>query len=397
MMKRLLSLTITLAISTFSAIAQTPDDEDYWPVAGQDYAGDQTTITDSEDFRKLFNCDFIADGLAYNILSKEEKTVEVTSLCWAEMTGERWIYVADTIKIPEQVSFENEVYTVTGIGKGTFSGSYVHYVEIPSTVTEIGPKAFSYVIGMKELFIPSSVKTISEYAFAGLADTGKFCPGKVVFADDMKLDSLGYCVFAQRRGKEITPFPDYLTVVPIGTYRDNGMTEWPALSDNVEVISEEAFAENDFESITLPNNLKEIGNKAFWKCKSLKSVTIPASVTKFGDNVFGSSSTQCFLDTLRFLSTTPPECSAKWEEGTIKYSDVVIVVPKGSIDLYREAWGLSLTTIIESDETTAISSLSATATEQERYSLDGRRLNSPKKGVNIIRMSDGTTKKIIIK
>ena len=79
-MRRLLSLTITLAISTFFAVAQTPDDEDYWPVAGQDYAGDQTTISDSEDFRKLFNCDFIADGLAFNILSKEEKTVEVTSL-----------------------------------------------------------------------------------------------------------------------------------------------------------------------------------------------------------------------------------------------------------------------------------------------------------------------------
>ena len=31
------------------------------------------------------------------------------------------------------------------------------------------------------------------------------------------------------------------------------------------------------------------------------------------------------------------------------------------------------------------------------YSLDGRRLKSPQKGINIIRRSDGTTKKMIVR
>ena len=37
------------------------------------------------------------------------------------------------------------------------------------------------------------------------------------------------------------------------------------------------------------------------------------------------------------------------------------------------------------------------ATETARYALDGKRLNAPQKGVNIIRMSDGTTRKVIVR
>ena len=32
-----------------------------------------------------------------------------------------------------------------------------------------------------------------------------------------------------------------------------------------------------------------------------------------------------------------------------------------------------------------------------RYSLDGRRLAAPQKGVNILKMSDGTTRKVVVK
>ena len=35
--------------------------------------------------------------------------------------------------------------------------------------------------------------------------------------------------------------------------------------------------------------------------------------------------------------------------------------------------------------------------EKARYSLDGKMLLAPKKGINIIKMSDGTTKKVFVK
>ena len=39
----------------------------------------------------------------------------------------------------------------------------------------------------------------------------------------------------------------------------------------------------------------------------------------------------------------------------------------------------------------------ATDEEQARYSLDGRQLPTVQKGLNIVRMSDGTIKKVMVK
>ena len=54
----------------------------------------------------------------------------------------------------------------------------------------------------------------------------------------------------------------------------------------------------------------------------------------------------------------------------------------------------------ESDEESGIKLLSASGTEttvRTYFSVDGRRMNTPAKGLNILRMSDGTTKKVVIK
>lgn len=53
----------------------------------------------------------------------------------------------------------------------------------------------------------------------------------------------------------------------------------------------------------------------------------------------------------------------------------------------------------DSHVTTGMDSAKADAgvSEVARYSLDGRKLSAPQKGINILRMSDGTTRKVIVK
>ncbi len=49
-------------------------------------------------------------------------------------------------------------------------------------------------------------------------------------------------------------------------------------------------------------------------------------------------------------------------------------------------------------EATAVNTLSATGNQPDsRYSIDGRKLQTSQKGINIIRMNDGTVKKILVK
>ena len=74
-------------------------------------------------------------------------------------------------------------------------------------------------------------------------------------------------------------------------------------------------------------------------------------------------------------------------------TNAIIIVPNGTKDLYKTAWSLSLISIFEENEVTAIEDLRMDdLAEKAYYSLDGRRLTSPQKGVNIIRRGNGTVR-----
>ena len=46
------------------------------------------------------------------------------------------------------------------------------------------------------------------------------------------------------------------------------------------------FAGTGLTSVTIPSSVTSLGDECFWHCSSLKSVTIPSSVTSLGDRCF---------------------------------------------------------------------------------------------------------------
>ncbi|MCD8303864.1 MAG: hypothetical protein LUC86_03415 [Prevotellaceae bacterium] len=119
--------------------------------------------------------------------------------------------------------------------------------------------------------------------------------------------------------------------------------------------------------------MTEIGNNAFCYCTSLTSITS--------------------------LNPEPPTCASVYSFGYVDTNNCTLTVPEGSKNKYASAdvWKDFLN--IEEEDLTGVNAASATGDGQEvsRYTLDGKRVNTPQKGVNIIRLSDGTVRKVFVK
>jgi hypothetical protein len=80
-----------------------------------------------------------------------------------------------------------------------------------------------------------------------------------------------------------------------------------------------------------------------------------------------------------------------------------IAPPKSQKDGYDILWSFYPTTMpaysitINGTYTTGINALTNEEDERQVFTPDGKRVETPKKGLNIIRMSDGTVKKVLVK
>lgn len=68
--------------------------------------------------------------------------------------------------IPESVTYQNKIYSVTAINDNAFGGcENVTSITIPNSVKTIGRSAFSGCKGLTSVTIPSSVISIEGYTF----------------------------------------------------------------------------------------------------------------------------------------------------------------------------------------------------------------------------------------
>ena len=88
--------------------------------------------------------------------------------------------------------------------------------------------------------------------------------------------------------------------------------------------------------------------------------------------------------------------------GRDKYMDqplsATLYVPEGTKTLYEAAKGWSVFPSIVEVESIGVTDVHKNfASLKEYYTIDGRRTNKMQRGINIIRMNDGTVKKVVVK
>ena len=147
-------------------------------------------------------------------------------------------------------------------------------------------------------------------------------------------------------------------------------------------------------SIPIPNSVESLGNACFSGCSSLTSITIPNSVTSLGDYCFWDCSS---LTSIYMLPSTPPST----ESGIFGETrlETVYVVDEDAKTAYQtqEPWNKYAIVVMA---TTGIEELEADKTAPTivgYYDLNGKPINGKQRGAAILRYSDGTTRKVLVK
>ena len=294
-----------------------------------------------------------------------------------------------TVNIPSTVKYNGTTYIVKSIGDYAFYGcSSLTSIEIPNSVKSIDYCAFSDCSDLTSIEIPNSVTSVGDFAFSG-------CSGLTSIEIPNSVTNIGYSVFSRCSGLTSVTIPNCVTT--IGDYAFYGCSSLTSVTipNCVTTIGDYAFQNCiGLTSIEIPNSVTSIGRGAFLYCSGLTSVTIPNSVTSIGNFAFSG----CSLTELVCYAETPPFCDYIILEG-VNISLCTLKVPKGSKDAYRQADGWKDFVNIEEVEVTGIEAVTAEGVSNaditDIYDLNGRRRDALQPGVNIVKMSDGTTRKVI--
>lgn len=218
--------------------------------------------------------DFSSNGMEYNILSEEERTVEFARL--NDYDGD--------LSIPEQITHNGTTYTVTAIRKFAFYGSSLTSIEIPETVTVIGEAAFGGCSNLTSITIPNSVTMLEEMMFV-------YCSSLTSITLPNTITTIGKAMFGYCTNLRSVTIPNSVTTIGNQAFFECNKLESVEIPNTVTAIGERAFAYcPNLTTVTIPNTVTVIEDMTFNHCSSLTSVTIPSSVTTIGDTAFGSCS-----------------------------------------------------------------------------------------------------------
>ena len=159
-------------------------------------------------------------------------------------------------------------------------------------------------------------------------------------------------------------------------------------------IGEKAFTDcSRLTSLTLPVGITSIGYDAFAYCSGLTSLTLPAGITSIGEFAFSYCSG---LTSIYVYAEKVPRIGSYAFEGCASRK-CTLYVPKGTYDNYRLSEFGYFENIVEFDATGIDKTTTSTDVEEvSRYSLNGQRLAVPVKGLNIVKYSDGSVKKVVV-
>ena len=186
-------------------------------------------------------------------------------------------------------------------------------------------------------------------------------------------------------------------ITEIGDYafqHCSGLTSL-TLPAGITKIGDYAFQHcSGLTSLNLPAGITRIDDYAFSGCSGLTSLNLPAGITSIGDEAFQNCSG---LTSIYVYAEKVPKIGSN-VFGEVDAKKCTLYVPMGTYDDYwLSGFGDYFENIVEFEATGIDKTTTSTDVEEvARYSVNGQRLSAPTKGLNIVKYSDGSVKKVAV-
>ena len=219
--------------------------------------------------------------------------------------------------IPSYAIIDGEECVVTAIGTGGFTNySTLENIEMPNNIITIGSGSFENCSSLESIIIPSNVENIESNAF-------KNCSSLENVTFNEEIEQIGNYAFYNCSAIQSVIIPKTVTDIGIGIFAGcsnlinitveeenqkyhsagNCIIETQSgelimgckisiIPDNGTVIqiNESAFQGCGMLSLTIPNSINSIGNRAFKNCSLIESIIIPNSVLSIEEEAFSGCS-----------------------------------------------------------------------------------------------------------
>lgn len=295
------------------------------------------TIANAHDFVVTLD----GQKVYFNILSKKDKTVEVTYN--GSISKKQPTYIDGELTIPAKVKHDNIVYSVVGISAKAFSGAdKLTSIVMPMGMTTIGDFAFEGCTLLNKIIFPGN--------------TIKF--GQGVFYKCAKIQNVSFGSDWKNIDLKIFRWSDSLTVIniPAKIEKIQNMKSLKNLESITVDINNERFSSIDGilynksqnivygcpraykGNVKIVNGVETINSGAFIDCKEITRIDLPASITTLS---FREFSRAVGLKEIIFRSERPI-FTAKKESKEVMLLQVAnptieIIVPKQAKNAYKEA------------------------------------------------------------
>ena len=289
-------------------------------------------------------------------------------------------------------------------------GSYAFYdcrrltsLTLPASITEIGSNAFWGCSGLTSLNLPDGITKIGNYVFMS-------CSGLTSLTLPVGITEIGNYAFEGCSG--LTSLTLFAGITEIGDYAFEGCSGLKevrfCINDNLDTYLTKGHPyigvgcgikyyinNKEITSIEIPSNVTILGKCVFQGCSGLTILTLPAGITEIGSWAFQGCSG---LTSIYVYAEKVPKTGGDVFVGC-DAKKCTLYVPMGTRDDYWVSdFGDYFENIVEFEPTGIDKTTTSTDVEEvARYSVNGQRLSAPTKGLNIVKYSDGSLKKVAVR